>query len=116
MNENFKPKAVTDIEMIIIVMRYLTSRASMNSIAKEYGIVKSTIWKYLHSVREYDPKLAELVNYKVSVVTNAATLDRFKLSARLESHLNHVISKLSKRTTLPKDISSYIWDGYTSTK
>lgn len=116
MNENFKPNAVTDIEIMIIVMRYLTNGESMSSVAKDYKLAKSTIWKYLHNARKYDPRLAKLVNYKVSAVTNAATLNSFKISVRLESHLNHVISKLSKRTTLPKDISSYIWDGYTSTK
>ena len=117
MEEKFKPKAVNDVNFIAIVIKYIAEpESSMSSIARECGVAKTTVWNYVHHIRDYDYRLAELVNTKLGVVCNAATKKNFKIAKALEAYLQHVISKLEKRKTLPADISSYVWDEYITKK
>ena len=117
MEEKFKPKVVSDVNLIAIVIKYIAEpESSMRSIARECCVSKSTVWNYVHHIRDYDYRLAELVNTKLAVVCNAATKKNFKIAKALETHLYHVVSKLEKRKTLPADISSYVWDEYITKK
>lgn len=116
MDMDFTPRAVSDVKYLIIVLSYVASGQSMEGIARKYRVGHTTVWRYVHHINEVDSRLGELVNYKVRVVKGIASLDNFVIAQPLKTHLEHIITKLEKRATLPDDISSYIWDEYITKK
>ena len=116
----YSPKS-PDWKIVYYALIYITTSKSENDMAKEYGVPRTTLQRYLNdALPQYDEKLAKLVKKKTKHMVNGLSAQTYRLDATTRSKLKKsnavsVFSKLLKkdgkrdRTIRGKSLSTLIW-------
>lgn len=127
MTVSFEPTVITDVEYVQLILDYVMYEdTSMQSLADEYEISKSCVWKYLKSAHVYDNKLDDLIHIKARSRywgVNLPVDERgkpfnsppYKLKQSLFNHLQSKYYELSAMTSLPPDLGKFLWGDYKKT-
>lgn len=125
MTVTFEPKAISEVECLCLIIDYvLTDETSMRTLADDYEISKTCVWKYLQNAHVYDNKLDGLVRRKCTTRYCGCNLPKderknppkrkpYKLRLALYNHLLTKYDELCNMTELPPDLGKFLWDGYT---
>lgn len=125
MNQDKKDKeyhpTMPEWKIIYLALEYITTSKSENDICKEHGIPHTTLLRYFHiALKQYDEKLAKLVDKKAKHMVNNLAAATYKLDSRSKSLLRKsnavkVFEKLCKtdgrmtKAMCGKTMSTLIW-------
>ena len=96
---NYSPKS-PDWKIVYYALIYITTSKSENDMAKEYGVPRTTLQRYLNdALPQYDEKLAKLVKKKTKHMVNGLSAQTYRLDAttRIKLKKSNKIGNIKKR-------------------
>lgn len=110
MQDDFNPRAVTANEFWNIVLTYLIDPdATTRSLARKFGVGKSTIATYLSMVSVYDKKLHQLIRTKCTHNIQNPTEACYHFEKDTVEILRRAKTRILKRKSIPDNMTSFIW-------